>query len=401
MKEKKSQTILLATFEGIEFNLYIPVIRDKDNKPFVYFNFLNPETNKNKKITKSVGLDRQGDVKTLKKQGKALADDLIDLLSKGWNPVSGTFNDLPITPLSPIVECMTYWLKTRVEDNTLKRIGDTALKNNTFLINYLRKWLTAKNFLYRKANTFTYLDIDNFLQTTAQERGWGKVTYNVYRTDLSTMFKFLVVKKICKENPVTGSEKKNTKNDDSRFVIYKEDELKQVVKLLAADESFKELYIGSKILYYLNIRPIEMTRILVKDIDFEKRILSLDHTRTKNEQDAKWQLNDELFMLLDELVANQPKDYFVFGKHNKPRPTQAHTDFFGQRWRAFRKKYNLSDHLKYYALKHSADWYDLEDGLSLQKISERNRHANPTVTVAYVEQRLNKKIIQPSTSSKF
>ncbi|WP_295712114.1 hypothetical protein [Mucilaginibacter sp.] len=232
MKEKKSQTILVSTWEEIEFNLYIPFIRDKDNKPFVFFNYLNPDTNKKKKIVKSVGLDRYTDVKTLKKQAKELIDSLTDLLSGGWNPVTNSYNDLPITPLSSISECMEYWLKTRIEAAKLEAIGDKALKSNTYLMDFFKKWLTAKQFLYRKPNSFTYLDIDNFLQTTAKDRKWGKVSYNCYRMDLSTFFKSLVTQKIISDNPVALSEKKNIKNDSSRFVIFDENELTDIVKLL-------------------------------------------------------------------------------------------------------------------------------------------------------------------------
>lgn len=401
MKEKKSQTILVSTWEEIEFNLYIPFIRDKDNKPFVFFNYLNPDTNKKKKIVKSAKLDRNGDVKILKKQAKFLADALIDLLKGGWNPITNSYNDLPITPLSNISECMEYWLKTRIEAAKLEAIGAKALKSNEYLMEFFNTWLKSKSFAFRKPNTFTYLDIDNFLQTTAKDRKWGKVSYNCYRGDLSLFFKLLVTQKIITDNPVTLSEKKNIKNDSSRFVIFEEDELKNVVGLLANDEAFKELYIAAKLLFFLNVRPIEITRIQVYNLDFEKKILWLEPVKTKNHNEAKWELTDELFTLLEDYVGNNPKNYFVFANHNTPKAVQAHKDFLGQRWRAFRIKYNISSHLKFYALKHSSDWHDLESGVGIQAISERNRHANPNVTVAYIEQRLNKKIIKPSQSKMF
>lgn len=139
----------------------------------------------------------------------------------------------------------------------------------------------------------------------------------------------------------------------------------------------------------------------MKNIDFDKSILTLSTEKTKNRNEAKWALDDDMVELLKELIGNAPADYYVFANRNTPKPVQAQKDFLGQRWRAFRKKYKISSHLKLYALKHSADWYDLESGVGIQTISERNRHANPNVTIAYVEQRLNKNIIKPSTSKKF
>lgn len=127
----------------------------------------------------------------------------------------------------------------------------------------------------------------------------------------------------------------------------------------------------------------------------------MEAEKTKNGNEAKWELTDELFNLFDNYVGNTPKEYFVFANRNTPKAIRAHKDFLGQRWRAFREKYDISSHLKFYALKHSADWYDLESGVGIQTISQRNIHANPNVIVAYVKERLNKKIIKPSQSKMF
>ncbi|WP_428329059.1 tyrosine-type recombinase/integrase [Mucilaginibacter sp.] len=399
LKAKKTDdSIIIQTWEQYEFKLFPG---SKSTKPYLHFLFLNPETGKEKRIRKLAGLKPGSSLAALKKEAKQMVPDLVDLLSKGWNPIANTCNDLPVTPISPIIDCIDYWLKHREEQKANNAIAKKTLENNYHLMNYFKDWLKSKNYSFRKANTFTYLDINSFMQTTAKARVWNKVSYNTYRTDIGTFFKYLVALKVLNENPVLLSESKNTKKDSSRFVIFEESELIEVVTTLEKDKSFLELYIACKILFYLNIRPVEITRIQVYNIDFEKRLLTLEPSKTKNGNEAKWQLTDELFILLRDYLKDTPANYFAFANHNTPKPVQANEDFLGQRWRAFRKKYKISSHLKFYALKHSSDWYDLENGVSLQKISERNRHSNPNVTVAYIEQRLNKKIIQPSLSTRF
>ncbi|RKR82670.1 site-specific recombinase XerD [Mucilaginibacter gracilis] len=398
IKSQKEDSILIQSWSTYDFKLFPG---SKSTKPYLHFQFLNPKTNKEERQRKLAGLKKGESISVLKKQAKEMVPALIHLLSNGWNPIENTFNDLPITPLSTIQECIAYWLKEReikVSNNAMKPKG---LKTNGYLMDYFTKWLTEKKYLFRKANTFTQIDIDNFLQKTSQERKWGKVTYNCYRQDLGTFFNFLLTLKIISENPVNLTKKKSTKKDSSRFKIYEEDELKNVVELLRKDARYLGLYIATKFIFHYNIRPIELTRIQVSDIDFSKRILTLAPEKTKNGDEAVFKLNDETFILLDDLVADQPPDFFVFGHKCKPSRLQIHQDYFGQKWRSFREDYNLSSHLKLYALKHSSNYYDLEGGVSFEEIRQRNRHSSLQVTTLYIRERLNKNQIKASGSLKF
>ncbi|MGY4536659.1 hypothetical protein ACVW0P_001073 [Mucilaginibacter sp. UYNi724] len=215
--KKKDTSVVIQTWGDYEFKLFPGT---KSTKPNVNFLFLNPDTGKNERQRKLTGLKPGSNITVLKKDAKDVVAALINLLSKGWNPISGTFNDLPITPLSPIKDCIPYWLKQRelkVENQAMKL---KALKMNQYLMAFFTEWLTDRKYLMRKPSNFTKIDIDHFLEHTALKRKWGKVSYNCYRVDLGTFFNFLVTLKIADENPVQLSSKKNTKRDSSRFKIY-------------------------------------------------------------------------------------------------------------------------------------------------------------------------------------
>ncbi len=394
----KKDSIVIQTWGDYEFILFPG---SKSTKPYVHFQFLNPETGKEKRQRICTGLKPGASLAVLKKEAKELVPDLINLLSKGWNPVNRTYNDLPITPLSSIKDCIEFWLQEREVKVQNKAMKPKALKMNRYLMDYFIKWLTEKKYLFRKTDTFTKIDIDNFLEKTSKERGWGKVSYNCYRIDLGTFFNFLVTLKIVSENPVPLSAKKNTKRDSSRFKIYEEDELKTVVELLVKDERYFGLYVASKMVFLYNLRPVELTRIQIKDIDFSKMLLTLDAEKTKNYNEAVFKLNTEMFILLDELASNNPPDFYLFGHRCKPSAQRFHEDYFGQKWRIFRTEYGISEHLKFYALKHSSNYYDLEDGASYEEIRQRNRHGNLQVTTLYIRERLHKNHIKPSESARF
>ena len=396
--KKKDEAFIIQTWGDYEFKLFPGSAK---TKPYLHFQFLNPDTGKEVRQRKSTGLKPGESITKLKKEAKALSEAIIDLLSQGWNPINNTINGIPITPLSTIQECIEYWLTQREEmvKNTAMKIK--ALKMNKYLMGYFKTWLTVKGYLFRKPNSFNKIDIDNFLQTTASARKWGKVSYNCYRTDLGTFFNYLKTLKIISENPVKESMRKSTKNDSSRFKIYEEDELLDVVTLLAKDKRYLGLYVASKMVYFYNLRPIEITRIQVNNIDFQKKLLTLRYDQTKNKNEAIFQLNEEMFNLLDNLTSNYPSDYFVFGRRCKPSKLQVHQDYFGAKFHRFRLKHNISEHLKFYALKHSSNYWDLQDGASPEEIRQRNRHSSLQVTTMYIKERLHKNHIKPSQSNRF
>lgn len=341
----------------------------------------------------------------VKKNAIDCVDAIVILLGKGYEPFSQHYienlNQPRLTATSPISLCMDVWVKHREERKENNQISCAALKNNKILIKHFTDWLTKYNYLSRKVGSFTVVDIDNFLGFKSNERKWGKVSYNTYRTDLNTFFNYLKKTKVIFENPVEESEKKNIKNDSSRFVIYEVDELRNVVRTMKSDPDYFGLYIASKMLYLYNIRPIEMTRIQIADLNFQKHTLRLPSSKTKNEREAIFALNDEMYNLLKDLTMDCPQNYFVFGPRCKPSELQVEQQYFTQKFRHFRTKYGFGSHLKFYALKHSSNFYDLEDGASFYSIMEKNRHSSLQVTTAYIKDRLHKKIISPTINRRF
>jgi len=402
----RSENIFIKEWNGTDFNLSIPAKITNSNKPFIYFYWPNKLKGGNLDRARKGGVGGVNDTRLkIKKNAPFAVDAIIQLLSKGWDPFTNEFVQAGISvdlnALSPVVKCCDHWIEHREERFENKMIGKTAIKNNKIIIEHLKDWLTKHNYLSRKIGSFTSIDIDNFFGFKTKQRKWGKVTYNTYRSDLSTFFSYLKKYKVIAENPVDDSIKKNTHKDSSRFIIYEEEELQTIELLLRDDPAYFGLYVASKMLYSYNIRPIEMTRLQIHDVNWQKRIITLPPNKTKNDQEAIFELTEEMSDLLQKLILNKPVDYFVFGHRCKPNSEPVNEQYFGQKFRAFRAKYKLSKHLKFYALKHSSNFYDLEDGASFYSIMEKNRHASLQITTAYIKQRLQKRIIQPTKNRRF
>ncbi|NCD67886.1 tyrosine-type recombinase/integrase [Mucilaginibacter agri] len=405
MRPLSNRTITIKKWNEYKFNLYVPERPDHNNKPSLSFYHLDTITGKLNRIRIYKGLSWTYTMKKLKENAKALVNEIVENLEAGHDPFSkGTiFPDkyLILTTKSSIQRCMEHWLayrKETFESGALKKKGYLSSLNTC---TFFKDWLEVKNLLAKPASSLTQFEIELFLQAYAKRRGWNKVSYNTYRGHLITLFNYLLALKAVSENPAILTRKQSLKNDSSRFRIYEEEELRQVVTALAADEKFYDLYVAAKLVYKFNIRPIELLRLQVKDIDWVKAVLVLPPEKTKNGNEARFALDDESVLFLRKLIKSDGANLYIFSKRGQKSSCQLCDGYFDQRWRAFRKQHELPAYLKFYALKHSSNYYDLQDGASFEEIRQRNRHSNLQVTTLYIKERLFKNSIQPTKSGRF
>jgi integrase len=398
--KKQKQSLLIQVWESYEFYLYIPDNVSRNNKPFIFYYYKDVVTDRSVRIRRFLGQNK-GDKKMIQVEAVIAIKELIVLLAGNYNPIKKTYNDLKISPLSSIEQCMQHWelaTKTALFNNS---ITPRRLKTVKIGLMHLQDYLKKQDLLNLKPSVITSVHIKQYLDAKAYERNWGKVSYNCYRTDINTFFNYLLDLKIIDVNPVKKIAKKSTKHDSSRFRVYELEELKRVAELLAEDNAFLSLYTASKILFKYNIRPLEMTRLQVIDINWDKQLLTLPANKTKNGNEATFLLDEETVSLLKLLVKDAPLHFYIFCARNKPSATQTFDDYLGQRWRAFRVKHHLPPHLKFYALKHSSNYYDIENGVGYEEIRQRNRHSNLQVTTLYIKERLFKNIIKPTSFAGF
>ncbi len=391
---------MIHIWEDYEFYLNIPKTLTGSNKPFIYFYYLNPKSNKSERIRKYIGKNG-GNAKQIKEEAKALIKELVTMLNNNWNPITNLQNEIVLNFASSISSCIDYWLNKREESLKNKAIAQKTLKNNNILMTHFKSYLTDNNLIHIKANNINSIHIKEFLDNKSSERNWGKVTYNTYLIDLGNLFNYLKNYKVINDNPCEKVSRKNIRFDSTRFKVFEKDELLTVSSLLSTDKRYFGLYVATKLLFKYNIRPVEITRIQIRDIDFKNKLLVLPYFKTKNKNEARFKLDAEITSLLQQLINEKPDNWFVFGGRNKPSESQVCDDYFGQNWRFFKKRHNLPDHLKLYALKHTSNYYDIEAGASYEEIRQRNRHANLQVTTIYIKERLFKNVIKPSSQDLF
>jgi len=428
---KKANNIIKA-YNEYEFKLAIPTKIDKNNKIEVYFNFLDPSTNKNKQIKRSTGIDRYAEPKIYRAQALFLVDEIISLLKEGWNPITNSMPDyMRLTPNSKMQECIDKWLEIRETDFNAGKMKKPELDATKMVFQYYAEYLTKNNTLFEKPSTFTKTDIDMFMRKIEKQRRivdkrvaahrkmitvytpLAKPTYNAYVYRLSYFFEFLISERIIHFNPCKDAFKYKTRQLATRFKVYDDTELETVKNLLAETTTYRDLYIASLLTYRFRIRAAEQMRIRLGFFDFTNNILTLPAettdkegktiNMTKNGNAARLQIHDDVMQLIIAFVGEdnlKNKDWYLFSGHCKSGAKPAQNQLFTNRWRRFKAENHLPKHLKFYALKHTANFNDHlklgSDGLMVI-----NRHASPSQSHDYYKHQLNKLVITVAETDAF
>ena len=119
------------------------------------------------------------------------------------------------------------------------------------------------------------------------------------------------------------------------------------------------------------IRPLEISKIQIKNIDLEQQVIHLFPEQTKNRAYRAAILSQELVEILTkELANNYPDNYYLISEGYRPGPIPLSTKAYRKSWAQMRKRLGLPDTLQLYSLRDSGIMELLDTELSPREVSE-------------------------------
>lgn len=420
------QNNIIKRWEGIDFKITIPAKPDKNNKAEVYFSVINPLTGKNKQIKKSNGIDRYADVPTILNQAKELVNELIDLMKIGYDPITGKLPDyVKLTSNSKMLVCLETYVKEKELQFDRKQLHLQELTTIKSVTQHFIDWLNKNNLLNNKPDSLNTNDINAFMREVEKQRlvkdksSGNKVlskkklsprTFNNYISRISNFYNYLLSERVTNFNPVTYAFRYNTKQLDTHYTFFADDELATVKEFLKSPK-FTDLSIAVSLLYNYRVRGAEQQRIKIKDINFETSVLTLHGVtidedgflveNTKNGQEAFIKISPAVIADIKSYIGNNTNgELYLFGGHNRPSMKKVSNQFHTNKWSKFRKTFNLPKTLKFYALKHTSNSNQFES-VGVEGLMKINRHTSPNQTFDYIKNTLKKQVIIVNESDEF
>lgn len=313
---------------------------DMTKRWYVYFSFRNPKTGKMERQTPIyLGVNQFKKLSERKEAIKILRDTLEKGLENGTiNPYENSYNESKIISIQ---EAFALGLK-----NAEKTMSESSFKDYKHRLSQLDKWLTISGFYGRSIQTITKKTIVNFLNDILEKT--SPKNRNNTRSNLSIFFKYLEDNEYISENfipkiPVLNAKPKRNKT-------YTQTQENQIFEYL--EQNDKDLLLFIKFVSYNFLRPIEVCRLQVKDIDFQGGQLFV---QAKN-QLVKTKIIPEILLQEIQHFKNKNPEFYLFSPNGADFWNTTETnkrDYWSKRFKKAKNALNLGEEYGLYSFRHT------------------------------------------------
>lgn len=304
-----------------------------------------------------------------------LVTRLSRLLASGWRP-----DALPGRERGELLLAVLEDYANYVDE--MGRLGSMRPKT---VYDYNSRLLVLKEYAVRRekwlVSDFGVSYATRFLDWLVSFRKVGAVTRNNYLTWLSALCTWMWERGIIADNfarrirPLREPPKKRD--------ALSAEEMRRVCGWFAAHDRW--MLLACRMEYYTMIRPGELVRLRLCDLDLEGRRVRCRAEWTKNRKDEWVALNASLVAELRGLgVDGMPRDWFLFGRHVRPGRRPADSQVFNRRWKVMRDEVGLPSSVQFYSLKDSGI-RDLANAEGIIVARDQARHADVSTTNLYVK----------------
>lgn len=324
------------------------------------------------------------------KQRKKYANDLIKRLTEklimGWNPWIEKENGTAYMLFRDCCEKYRQYIDKLLKDGTYRyethKSLASYLKN---MMDWNDKRLIPITYIYQFDKDFCV----QFLDEIYINRDNTAFTHDNYLGFLRQFGHWCCQKNFLKTVPTEGlsvlgrgAKKKKRKTIEPHHLNMIHDYL---------EKKNKHFLLASYILYYCFIRPAEMARLKIGNINLAKQTIYIEDTISKNKKDGTITLPVKVIhLMLDLDIFSSPSNYYLFSDGFIPGNKKVSEKIFRDYWaRYVRKDLNLPDTYKFYSLKDTGitDMLRHQDVLSVR---DQARHSSILMTDTYTPHDIQK-----------
>lgn len=327
---------------------------------------------------------------------------LIDLKS-GWNP--NLPEGVQMQNDMFVVEALRFALESK-KPNVAKK----TYSNYDGTINFIETALIKLGLDRLKIVDLKRMHVKLIIEKAKTINEWSNKAHNKHLNHFKAILSELIEFEIIEDNP--AFKVKNLRVEDSIAHIPPTDEQMEVIKAELA-KNHPNFYNFIKIIYHLGIRPEEILKIKLSNIDLQKGIITLTPENTKGRKKYRvLPINKFLRQDFEKMnFENLPKEYYLFGSFREPgkgnvgkfedfipAPTHLNRDTATRRWETIVKK-KLEIDVTMYSMKKYGANKKAQAGISIDAIMGTFGHSKKETTLIYLtdqEKRNRKEVMDKS-----
>lgn len=249
-------------------------------------------------------------------------------------------------------------------------------------INKLQNYITDTKQSQCYVKEWKIKDIQAYI-SYLQKFNLKNASINQHIRFIKSLFAWCYENEYITKNPTNNLKKLKIIETEEREIL-KQEELTKISNHLEKNDF--NFYVFTQLVYSCLLRPIEIYRLQIKNIDFENKLIVLSGEKTKNHKYRKIVIPNELWNKTSDFWENLQKinqDYYIFSdKHTPGKKQIEESNTASIKWRKMIKELNLKESIQLYGLRHTAITKLLEI-LPTNTVRMHANHSNISMTAHY------------------
>jgi integrase len=318
-----------------------------------------------------------------KREMKRTARDMIRTLSRklegGWNPWIENSDSMTFTLFKKVADLYHDYLYKRLDDNSLRE--DTVVSYLSYL-KIFREWIEEQGDVVYMFQ-MDHLVVSRFLDYVYVERNNSFITRNNYLAWLRSFCTYLLERGYLTADPCARFKNIHIRGHVKDRTVIPDHVMAQIRDYLM--EHNRHFLLACYLTHYMCIRPKELSRMHVGDINIGMCTITLMGDQTKNHDSVTITMPQKVARLMIDLdIFSAHGGCYLFSDHFRPGERQKSEKSFRDYWmKHLRKDLKFSPRFKYYSLKDTGITNMLRKGVDPISVRDQARHSSLAITNTY------------------
>lgn len=282
------------------------------------------------------------------------------------------------------------------EDAKKAELSKTTMRSYSTFVHQFKKWIHKKApqlqcYMFTQELAMMYLDYVYKGNTTKDKKYFhdklegGHVSARTYNNTIKLSRAFF---SWAKENCYTGinpfSEVKAKKTKEKGRTIIPQEDREAISAYFRKHNPAMELI--ARIVYVSLLRPVEISRIRVGQINFEQHCIDINCDQTKNGKARAGRLDTELEELLRIYIGKAKSTDYLFGSGRwRPGKAPMNSHVFSKAWQRMRDVLKYPETYQLYSLRDSGIHDLLRAGVPTLDAMQAAGHSDLNMTTRYAD----------------
>lgn len=328
-------------------------------------------------------------------KAEVIADELWKALVSGWNPIQHRFPEVSSNhePVKlPFPEALEFALAKKKS-----LLSKYSFYDYSGCVRFLIKAMKSCGFSNSLVGNVQRRDIRLLMATAKEENSWSNRARNKYLSIVKALLSVLVDEEMIPFNPAHAI--KNEPEEESQGYRRLTDAEKETIALHLA-EKCPAYFEYLMFIYQSGIRRTELLQIKIKDINLQRRELTVRASVAKTNRERTVPITDDLMeILIGREIYKHPREWYLFSSRDfAPGEGFFHPNTPTNWWRQI-VQLGLKIDCKMYSLKHKGADDKIKAGLDIDVLRTLYGHRSKQMTEIYAKEVKNsykEQIIQHS-----